>query len=184
MLEFNFNPFPILTTERLVLRQINNNDVNELFFLRSDKTVMKYIDRAPAQSAEDALQFIQMITNGTINNDDITWGISLKDDPKLIGYLGFWRMKKEHHRGEIGYALHPAYYGKGIMHEAVKTILDYGFNTMKLHSVEANVNPENLASIKLLERNGFVREAYFKEDYLYNGKFLDSAIYSLLTPLK
>ncbi len=68
------------------------------------------------------------------------------------------------------------------MQEAILTILDYGFKIMKLHSVEANVNPNNAASIKLLERNNFIREAYHKENYYYNGKFLDSAIYSLLTP--
>ncbi|MGE5859464.1 MAG: GNAT family N-acetyltransferase, partial [Ignavibacteria bacterium] len=58
--------------------------------------------------------------------------------------------------------------------------LNYGFKVMNLHSIEANVNPDNKASIRLLERNNFTREAYFKENYFYNGKFLDSAIYSLL----
>jgi ribosomal-protein-alanine N-acetyltransferase len=62
----------------------------------------------------------------------------------------------------------------------MKPVLDYGFNIMNLHSVEANVNPDNLASIKLLANNGFKREAYFKENYFYNGKFLDTMIYSLL----
>jgi ribosomal-protein-alanine N-acetyltransferase len=66
------------------------------------------------------------------------------------------------------------------MHEALEIVLDYGFGKIKLHSVEANANPENAASIKLLERNGFIREGYFKENYFFNGKFSDSAIYSLL----
>ena len=64
----------------------------------------------------------------------------------------------------------------------MKVVLDYGFNTLKIHSLEANVNPGNAASIKLLERNGFVREAYYRENYYYNGHFLDSAIYSLINP--
>ena len=70
------------------------------------------------------------------------------------------------------------------MDEAMKGVLQYGFETMKLHSVEANVNPGNNASTKVLEKNGFVKEAYFKENYYYNGKFIDSAIYSLLTPYR
>jgi len=71
---------------------------------------------------------------------------------------------------------------KGIMQEALIKILDHGFNIMRLHSVEANVNPNNLASIKFLEKNDFIREAYFKENYYFNGRFLDSAIYSLINP--
>jgi ribosomal-protein-alanine N-acetyltransferase len=91
---------------------------------------------------------------------------------------------KEHYRGEVGYVLLPEYQGKGIMHEALGAVIAYGFDVMKLHSIEANTNPNNTPSHKLLERHGFVREAYFKENYYYNGKFLDSAIYSLITPHK
>lgn len=184
MPELNFHPFPALTTQRLVLRKMSDNDANEMFFLRSDAQVMKYIDRSPAQSVDEALAFIRMINSALDNNEYINWAISLKDDSKLIGNICFWRIQKEHYRAEIGYVLHPAYQGKGIMHEAITAVLDYGFKVMGLHSVEANVNPENIASIKLLEKNGFIREACFKENYHYNGKFLDSAIYSLITPLK
>ena len=66
------------------------------------------------------------------------------------------------------------------MQEAFNKVLEFGFNSMNLHSIEANVNPENKASIKLLERNNFIREAYFRENYFFDGKFLDTAIYSLL----
>jgi ribosomal-protein-alanine N-acetyltransferase len=93
-----------------------------------------------------------------------------------------WNIEKENHRAEIGYALHPAHQGQGLMQEAMTKVLDYGFTQLKLHSVEANVNPDNLTSIKLLEKNNFVREGYFKESFYYNGKYLDAAIYSLLNP--
>lgn len=69
-----------------------------------------------------------------------------------------------------------------MMQEALAAVLNFGFRTLQLHSVEANVNPGNTASIKLLERNHFIREGYFRENYFYNGRFLDSAVYSLLTP--
>ena len=72
------------------------------------------------------------------------------------------------------------FHGKGIMHEAMQPVLDYGFNVMKLHSVEADADPNNIASIKLLQKNNFVREAYLKENYYFNGKFFDTVIYSLL----
>ncbi|HSC37593.1 MAG TPA: GNAT family protein, partial [Chitinophagaceae bacterium] len=114
--------------------------------------------------------------------DGITWGIYLKTAPGLIGTIGLWRIIKEHHRAEIGYLLSPAWQRRGLMQEAMEKVLDYGFSVIGLHSVEANVNPDNEASIRILEKNHFVREAYFKENYYYNGVFKDSVIYSLLTP--
>jgi ribosomal-protein-alanine N-acetyltransferase len=182
MLTVNFAPFPILYTERLTLRQVMKNDAHELFLLRSNKTVMNFIDRPIAATLRDALQLIEKINESLVNNEGITWAITLKSYGALIGTIGYWRIVKEHYRAEIGYLLNPELQGQGIMHEAINAVLDYGFKTMKLHSVEANVNPANTDSIKLLERNNFIKEAHFKENYYYNGKFLDSVIYSLLAP--
>jgi [ribosomal protein S5]-alanine N-acetyltransferase len=182
MLNLNFNPFPKITTKRLLLRQVNNGDVNEVYFLRSDEQVMKYIDRIPAKNLDDAYEFIRLINEQEKSNDGITWAITMKGNNSLIGTICYWNIKKEHYRAEIGYQLHPEYWGKGLMHEAFSGVVNFGFDVMKLHSIEANVNPENAASIKLLEKNNFVREAYFKENYFYDGKFLDTAIYSLLAP--
>jgi [ribosomal protein S5]-alanine N-acetyltransferase len=182
VLTVNFNPFPTIITDRLVLRQVKKSDVKEIFFLRSDKKVLEFLDRRPAKSKEEALLFIEKINELGKNNDGITWAITHKPANTLIGTVCYWNMKKEHYRAEIGYALHPDFHGKGIMQEAMTEVINFGFETMKLHSIEANVNPNNLSSIKLLERNNFIREGYFKEDFFYNGKFLDSAIYSLLAP--
>ena len=181
MLNINFNPFPLIDTERLLLRQVDKTDVNEIFFLRSDEKIMKYLDKAPARDLDDAYKYIQMISDLEKNNLDVTWAITLKGNTKLLGTICFWNIQKEHYRAELGYVLHPEYWRKGFMQEALTVVLKYGFNVMKLHSVEAHVNPNNIASIKLLEKNGFIREAYFKEDYFYDGKFLDTAVYSLLT---
>jgi ribosomal-protein-alanine N-acetyltransferase len=78
----------------------------------------------------------------------------------------------------------PEHQKKGLMQEAAAAVLNYGFNVIQLHSVEANVNPANENSKKFLEKNKFVRGAYFRENYYYNGQFMDSAIFSLLTPIK
>jgi ribosomal-protein-alanine N-acetyltransferase len=180
MLNLNFIPFPELATDRLLLRQITQDDVNEILFLRSDSRVMRYLDRTPAKTLDDAYIFLKSIEDLEKNKSAVTWAITIKGDSKLIGTICFWNIKPENYRAEVGYVLHPDFQGKGIMQETLTTVLDYGFNAMKLHSVEANVNPANEATIRLLERNNFVREAYFKENYFYDGKFLDSAIYSLL----
>jgi ribosomal-protein-alanine N-acetyltransferase len=182
MLDLLFSPFPLLNTDRLQLRQISMDDAAEILTLRSDTRVMQYLDRPALLNIDEAKEMVGKIEKALADNAGITWAIALKDDPELIGTIGFWKINKDDHRGEIGYMLHPAFQGKGIMMEAMKLVLEYGFQRMKLHSVEANVNPGNLASIKLLGKNHFIQEAYFRENYYYNGKFLDSAIYSLLAP--
>ena len=76
--------------------------------------------------------------------------------------------------------LHPDFWGKGIMKEALMAAIDFGFTEMNLHSIEAHINPENTVSGILLEKTGFIREAYFKEDFYFRGKFIDTAVYTLL----
>ena len=181
MLEINFNAFPVLKTERLLLRQFDDRDIDAYFFFRSDPRVMQYIDRAPVRTKEEVLEFTNKVKNAFAQNEGISWTITLAEDPDtMIGDVSIWRIDKAHHRGEVGYMLHPDFQGRGIMHEALNAVLRYGFEQIGLHSLEANVNPENKPSMQLLERNGFVREAYFRENYHYDGKFLDSAIYSLI----
>lgn len=182
MLSVRFTPFPVLVTDRLILRRITIDDANEIFFLRNDESVMKYIDRPRAKSLNDVAVWLDKVDANIANDDAVAWGVSLKGEQKLIATTSFHVLIKENYRAEIGYVMHPAYHGKGYMQEAVKAMISYGFNSMGLHSIEAQVNPENGASIKVLERAGFVREAYFKENYFWDGKFLDSAIYSLLAP--
>jgi ribosomal-protein-alanine N-acetyltransferase len=184
MLYLNFEPFPKLETPRLQLTRITTDDAAAVFVLRTDDNVMQFLDRPKARSLDDALKLIDIYDDTIDKNDGIIWKIAYKDDPGLIGTIGFWSMLKEHYRAEIGYMLNSSEQGKGVMSEALQAVLDYGFKQMNLHSVEANVNPHNHASIKLLERNDFKREGYFRQNYYYNGRFFDSAIYSLITPLK
>lgn len=182
MLEINFNPFPVLETERLILRRINEADVAEIFFLRNDKGMMKYIDRPPFTSHEEALELIRTMDKMLEEAEGINWAVTLKGETKLIGRVCLFHFAKEHYRGELGYMLYPEFHGQGIIQEAVTALLSYGFKTLGLHTMEAVVNPGNEASIKVLERNNFVREAYFRENYFFDGKFLDTAIYSLINP--
>jgi ribosomal-protein-alanine N-acetyltransferase len=180
MLDINFTPFPNLETARLFLRRISDQDVHEIFALRSDKEVMKYIPRPLAKSIEDALAHIALIDEKIEKNEGINWAITLKEDPKLIGIIGHYRIKPEHFRAEIGYMLHPEYHGQGIISEAIEEVVNYGFKVMKLHSIEAIIDPENFGSAKALQKNGFIKEAHLKENEYYEGRFLDTVIYSIL----
>jgi ribosomal-protein-alanine N-acetyltransferase len=184
MLKLNFHPFPKLTTERLVLRAVTMNDAQDLLVLRSDVDVMRYVPRNLAVSIEEIHAKIRMIEDAWHKNEGIFWVIVEKPHNKLIGTIGYWRIMEEHYRAEVGYLLHPAFQGKGIMFEALQAVMDYGFTQMHLHSIEANIDPLNTASRKLVEKAGFVQEAYFKENFYFNGQFLDSVIYSKLNAQK
>ena len=180
MLTINFHPFQNIETERLLLRRIDKNDVDEVLALRSNPQTMKYIPRPLAKSREDALEHIAMIEDKIVNNTGINWGISLKGNPKIIGIIGHYKISPENHRAEIGYLSLPETNGKGYMSEAIKAVVAYGFQQMNLHSIEAIIDPENIASEKVLQKNGFIKEAHLRENELWEGKFRDTVIYSLL----
>ena len=181
MLEPNFSPFPEIKTERLLLRRIVKEDVPAILRMRSDEKLMKYIDKERELTIEDAEKKLAMFDEGLEKNEGITWGISLlTDTSQLIGSIGFWRINKPHYRAEIGYMLHHDHWSKGIMQESIVAVIEYGFGPLQLHSIEAHINPANAASAGILEKNNFIREAYFKENHFFRGKFLDTAIYSLL----
>lgn len=180
MLQFNFDPFPVLETERLILRKIGNNDVNEIFRLRSDANVMRYVPRPLVKNKEEALEHIAKISDLIEKKEGINWAITLKESPVFIGIIGYHRIKPEHFRSEIGYMLLPEFNGQGIITEAIHAAVDYGFEVMELHSIEAIIDPGNLGSERVLQKNGFVKEAHMIENEYFDGKFLDTVIYSLL----
>lgn len=180
MLQLNFNPFPILETERLILRKSILTDAPELYVLRTSDKTMEFIDKERIASVQVAQEMIKNMDLQIQNNTAITWGITLPGFAPIIGSIGFWRIVKEHHRAEIGYMLHPDHWKKGLISEAIKAVLNYGFEHMKLHSIEANINPKNLASRRVLEKHGFQQEGFFKENFYFNGKYLDTATFSLV----
>ncbi|WP_162128191.1 GNAT family N-acetyltransferase [Flavobacterium phycosphaerae] len=180
MLTINFHPFQNLETERLVLRRIDENDVEEVFAMRGNPETMKYIPRPLAKTREDALEHIAMIEEKIASNVGINWGITVKGSNKIIGIIGHYRIQLENHRAEIGYMSLPEYNGKGYITEAIKAVVRYGFEQMNLHSIEAVIDPDNTASERVLLKNGFVKEAHILENELWEGKFWDTVIYSLL----
>lgn len=150
-----FHPFPQLSTPRLKMREVTLDDDQEVFFQRSDATMNKYVDRAPAQTVEDARKWIQLVADNAVNNLGINWGLTLQEDDTLIGGFCFWNLSPEHNKAEIGFGIHPDHWGKGLMQEAMTAALQFGFEQMQVDTIEAYTHPDNAASVKLLERNGF-----------------------------
>jgi [ribosomal protein S5]-alanine N-acetyltransferase len=180
MLQVNFSPFPVLVTERLVLRRTELTDAPSLFYLRSHDDVMRFIDRPRPSSIEDINVLIGKIHKMISDNAGIEWAVTLKGKDEYIGSVSFHLLMKEHYRAEIGYLLHPSFHSKGIMSEAVTAVLTYGFGEMDLNSVEAVVTPGNDPSVGLLEHKGFLREGYFRQNRYWNGVFLDTLVFSLI----
>lgn len=181
MVEFNFTPFPELQSERLLLRRIVESDLDRIFEMRSNPDVMKYIPRPLAKTIEDVRVWLGVINNGIETNEAINWAISFKEKPnEFVGLIGYFRPDKENERAEVGYMLLPEFYKKGIISEVMTPVLEYGFKVMKLHSIDAVIDPENQASENVLRRAGFEKQAHFRENCLFEGKWLDSVHYCRL----
>jgi [ribosomal protein S5]-alanine N-acetyltransferase len=148
-------PFPILQTERLLLRQLTDKDAAEIFALHSDKNVNKYLNRKPCNSLDDAKSFIQMILANEQKNDSVYWAIGLRGTDTLIGTICLYDISASQERAEIGFELLPGYQGKGFMQEAVLAVIRFGKEQLGLQLIEAFTHAGNQASIRLLQKCRF-----------------------------
>ncbi len=151
MLSRNFTPLPILKTERLTLRELLITDAQEIFVLRSDSEINKYLDRQLSNSIDDARSFINKIKE----NNSLYWAITLSDSDKLIGTICLYGFSDENDKCEIGYELLTNFQKQGIMKEAVEKVIDYAFTTIKVRKIEAFLHKDNQSSINLLEKLSF-----------------------------
>lgn len=155
MIKISILPFPKLLTSRYKLRQPSLKDVNEIFTLRSDKEVLKYLGKETAKSKSEAEAFINKINDGIASNKWIYWVITSKNDNSFLGTVCLWNFSDDGNMADIGFELLPEFFGKGIMQEVIPNVLDFGFNTLQLTSIIGEVDPGNIKSIKLMEKFGF-----------------------------
>jgi RimJ/RimL family protein N-acetyltransferase len=155
MLNRNFEPFPILATERLTLRQLTSNDEQEIFTLRSDSEINKYLDRQLSNTIEDARNFINKVTENINKNESLYWAITLSDKNILVGTICLFGFSDDYYKCEIGYELLTNFQGQGIMREAAEKVIDYALNAIKVKKIEAFLHRDNQSSIKLLEKFSF-----------------------------
>ena len=152
MLNRSFIPFPTLATERLILRQLAINDEREIFILRSDREINKYLDRQVANTIDDARDFITKINENISKNDSLYWAITLGDKNILVGAICLFSFSDEDRKCEIGYELLTKFQGQGIMREAAEKVIEYAFNTIKVQKIEAIFHRDNQRSVNLLEK--------------------------------
>ncbi len=170
-----------LQTERLLLRKITSQDVEDLYEIYSDPEVMRYFDdryafETMAEAEEMAAGYVKGLREGT----EYRWGIVLKETGKMVGTCGFHALSEYHKRVEVGYDLNREYWGRKIMTEALTLIIDLAFRKCGVNRIEAFVEPPNAASRILLEKLGFSLEGTLREHEMCRGELIDIQILGLL----
>lgn len=173
-------PIDELRTERLHARKLELEDAETIYEIFSDDRVTRYWGTPKMTDRSDAETFIKATHEGFESGELLEWGIIETATEQLIGVSAYASWDQKNRRAEIGFALNRKRWGKGLMKEWLAVFIPYGFETLKLHRIEADVDPRNKASIKLLEFFGFKKEGHLRERYHAGGEVQDSLIYGLL----
>jgi ribosomal-protein-alanine N-acetyltransferase len=164
MSDLNFQNFPVLTTSRLRLRQLGEFDAEEIFALRSNEEVNKYIDRNKQTDPAEAYAFIQMIHENIASNKSLYWAICLKDTKNLIGTICIWNFNSDKTAAEVGFEMLPKFQGLGLMSEALESVVHFCFLNLSLKKLLAFTDIQNLSSQRLLEKATFKLEVEAKDE--------------------
>lgn len=176
----SFKTFPVLKTQRLRLRQLVPDDAEALFAIYSDPKVMAGHGTPVYKEVAEAHKLINWYANAFSEKRALRWAITRQGSDTVLGTCGFHDITAYHHRAEIGYELHSAYWRQGIMFEAVRAAVRFGLTEMGFHRIEAIVDPKNPASANLLRKVGFMEEGYLRQRFYEDGRFIDDWFFSIL----
>jgi RimJ/RimL family protein N-acetyltransferase len=171
---------PDIPAERVRLRWLTDADVDDLFEVFGDPDVMKYWSCPPFVSRDQAQELVDEIHRHFAEKSLFQWGIELVDQGRVIGTCTLAEPSVQNRRAELGFALGRAWWGRGYAREAVEALLAFAFGELDLHRIEADADPRNDASIRLLERIGFSREGTLRERWIVAGETQDTAFFGLL----
>jgi len=162
------------------MRPLEAMDTDDLYSIYSDPNVMKYWNFLPWSDPDCAREFIIKDNEALQFGDYLRLGIEMKTTRRLIGACSLFSFNKQCMRAELGYLLAKRYWGQGFMHEALVGLLDYAFNVLALNRIEADIDPRNVASAKVLIRLGFQKEGHLRERWIVNDEVSDSDLFGLL----
>ena len=171
---------PTIAASRVSLRWLTPRDVPALFEIFGDPLVCRYGSRPPLRNGAEAADLHNEITRYFAERSLFQWGVADVVDDRVIGTCTLASLSTMHRRAEVGFALARAEWGKGYMAEALPALIRFAFESLNLHRLEADVDPRNLPSIRLLERTGFQRVGFLRERYHLNGEIQDALFYGLL----
>jgi [ribosomal protein S5]-alanine N-acetyltransferase len=171
---------PKIETERLILRNITENDVNDIFEYASVPDVTPFLLWNTHKTKQDSIDFVKF-ANGQFNNNlSLVWGIEIKSEKKLIGSIDLRDWNRIHKCGEIGYVISKKYWNKGYITEAMKTVIQFGFEILDLNRIEAHCEEENIGSWKVMEKCGMKYEGVLREKVFIKERFRSMKMYSIL----
>lgn len=176
-----FKVFPRLETERLVLREIVEDDAEALFQVCSDQDWLRLWGFPVHRSLDDSRAMIRRIRETYEDGTQLRWGICLRGVNKVIGTVGFYRFMVPHYRAEVTYEQARAVSGNGYMTEALRAVVRFGFDELDLHTIEAGIDPGHAGSLRVAERVGFQREGYLRENFFFEGRFYDTILCTLMS---
>lgn len=174
------NDFPILESDCIRLRGVREDDIDDLYILFSNPDVMRYWSRGPMTERQEAVDYTKSILEGFVKRDLLNWIVADLATDRLIGTATLYEINTQHARAGLGYALMPNYWGRGLASEAAILAISYGFLELGLHRIEADTEPNNWRSNKVLERLGFQREGLLRERFNHPDGIQDSLIFGLL----
>jgi len=163
-----------------MLREVSNNDINELYNLFTDTQATKYMGIDSHQQITDTQNWFNMYKDKRLRNESIEWCIQLNECDMFIGRCGYKKIVIEHNRAEISFSIMSKFWGDGLGHEMLESLIEIGFKTLHLHRIEAQVWPHNNRVRRLLEKNKFKYEGTLKDNHLFKGKYGDSVVYGLI----
>lgn len=174
-------PFPTLATTRLQLREIGPPDALTLYEIHGNAEAMKWFGADPVPDLAAAMRLVEVFASWRLQaNPGTRWGLQRHGQTTLIGSCGLFGWNRNWRKCTIGYELSREVEGEGYMSEALRAVIAWGWSEMSLNRIEAQVHPDNLSSITLLERLGFVREGRLRQVGFWGGSFHDMYQYALL----
>ncbi|RXV67566.1 N-acetyltransferase [Burkholderia stabilis] len=169
-----------LDTPRLFLRPLREADAHALFDLWSDAEAMRYFSFSPMTHIEQAAERVARNLKTSASGQDLICVLELRESGETLGECVLFHANEQCRRAEIGFSLRRTYWSGGYMREAASAMIDHAFDTLRLNRLEADIDPRNAASARLLERLGFAREGLLRERWIVGDEVSDSALYGLL----
>lgn len=171
--------FPVLITDRLVLREITESDIDDFFEIFGDYEILKFYGMRPYKSSEDASGFMGRLINKFETKTGIRWAITIKGCNEMIGTIGYKNWDTRSNKGEVSYELKQKYWNMGYVTEALKKVVDFGFEN-GLNRIEAWDMEGNVASKRVLDKSGFTYEGTWREHTYWDGKMYNIEWFSIL----
>lgn len=182
---FKSNPYglfsmPDIETDRLLLRRMTMKDAPDIFAYSRDPEVARHVLWTAQKQLSEAKDYIRFMLRRYRDDLPSSWGVIDKESGRLVGTIGYMDYNEDNASVEVGYSLAKWMWGKGLMTEALRAVIDYTFDAMDINRIEAQHELDNPSSGRVMEKCGMIKEGILRQRLFNKGKFVDVALYSIL----